>query len=145
MLNHIQELNAELCYIVNHRVKSAAGVMVAQDMLYVYRLLDSIGLSVELPMLLEMENKGAVNVANSWSMGRGTHHNVRNHFSRELKDEGLIVVKHVSGDENDADIFTKNTAAPVFNRHIRKFVDIDKYMEKNTPNLELGRVLDCRF
>ena len=30
--------------------ESAAGVMVAQDMLYVYRLLESIGLAVELPM-----------------------------------------------------------------------------------------------
>ena len=49
--------------------ESAAGVMVAQDMLYVYRLMDSIGLSVDLPMLLEMDNKGAVDLANNWSMG----------------------------------------------------------------------------
>ena len=56
---------------------------------------------------------------------------VRNHFLCELKDEGLIMVKHVPGDENEADIFTKNTAAPVFNKHIRKFVGIDKYMEEN--------------
>ena len=45
--------------------ESAAGVMVAHDMLYVYRLLESIGLSVELPMLLEMENSGAVELANN--------------------------------------------------------------------------------
>jgi hypothetical protein len=115
-------------------VESAAGVMVAHDMLYVYRLLDSIGLSVELPMLLEMDNKGAMDLANNWSMGGQTHHLVvRNHFLNELKDEGLIIVKHVPRDENETDIFTKNTAAPVFNRHIPKFVRVDKYMEENYP------------
>ncbi len=63
-----------------------------------------------------------------------THHvDVRNHFLHELKDEGLIVVKHVPGDENEADIFTKNTTASVFNKHIPKFVGIDKYMEENYP------------
>ena len=58
---------------------------------------------------------------------------VRNHFLHELKDEGLIVVKHVPGDENEADIFTKNTTASVFNKHIPNFAGIDKYMEENYP------------
>jgi hypothetical protein len=31
---------------------------------------------------------------------------VRQHYLRELKDEGLLVIKHVPGDDNDADIFT---------------------------------------
>ena len=58
---------------------------------------------------------------------------VRNHFLRELKDEGLIMLKHISGDENEADIFTKNTAASVFSRHIPKFVGLDKKMEERYP------------
>ena len=85
-------------------------------------------------MLLEMDKKGALDLANNWSVGRQTRYvDVPNHFLHELKDEGLIVVKHVSGDDNEEDIFTKNTAAPVFNRHIPKFVGIDKYMEENYP------------
>ena len=55
---------------------------------------------------------------------------VRNHFLHELKEEGLIIVKHVPGDVNEADIFTKNTAVSVFNRHMPKFVGVDKYMEE---------------
>ena len=47
--------------------KIAAGVMVAQDMLYTYHLLESLKLEVELPMVLEMDNAGAVDIANSWS------------------------------------------------------------------------------
>ena len=45
--------------------EGAAGVMTAQDILYVYRLLLSIGLKVKLPMILEMDNKGAVDLANN--------------------------------------------------------------------------------
>ena len=48
--------------------ESAAGVMVAQDMLYVYRLILLMGLEVELPMLLKMDNKRAVGLANNWSV-----------------------------------------------------------------------------
>ena len=115
--------------------EGAAGVMVAQDMLYAYRLLESLELQVELPMILEMDNKGAVDLANNWSVGGRTRHvDVRNHFLRELKDLGLLVVKFVPGDENDADIFTKNTSAAVFERHIPKFIGVDEYMENKPPS-----------
>ena len=55
---------------------------------------------------------------------------VRNHFLRDLKDEGLLIIRHVPGDENDADIFTKNVTGPIFQRHLPTFVGIDKYMEE---------------
>ena len=41
-------------------VEGAAGVTCAQDMLYVYHLIESLGQKVKLPMVLEMDNKGAV-------------------------------------------------------------------------------------
>eukprot|EP01082_Thalassiosira_pseudonana_P015113 g13562.t1 g13562 contig82:14183-14878(+) len=110
--------------------ESAAGVTETQDMLYAYNILKSLGLKVELPMILEMDNKGAVDLANSWSVGGRTRHiDVRMHFLRELKSQGLLVIKHVPGDDNDADIFTKNTTAAVFNKHVRNFVGNDEYVE----------------
>ena len=109
--------------------ESAAGVMVAQDMLYTYRMLTLMGLQVELPMILEMDNKGTVDLANNWSVGGRTRHvDVRNYFPRELKDEGVLIIKHVAGEDNEADIFTKNTSRPVFEKHICKFVRDDEYM-----------------
>ena len=53
---------------------------------------------------------------------------MRNYFLRELKDEGVLSIKHVSGEDNEADIFTKTTSGPVFEKHIRKFVGDDEYM-----------------
>ena len=103
--------------------ESATGVMIAQDMLNVNELSSSLGLEVKLPTILEMDNKGAVDLANNWSVGGSTRHlDVRNFFLREMKDNRLLMIKHIPSDENDADIFTKNTFALVFERHVPKFV-----------------------
>ena len=48
--------------------------MVAHDMLHIMRLLVLLGLKVKLPLLLEMDNKGAVDLVNNWSMGGRTRH-----------------------------------------------------------------------
>ncbi len=51
-----------------------AAVLCAQDMMYQKNTLESIGLKVELPMILEMDNKGAGNLVNSFSFGGRTRH-----------------------------------------------------------------------
>jgi hypothetical protein len=48
-----------------------------------------------------MDNKGAVDPANS---------DMRMHFLREMEDRGLLQIKHLPGDDNPANIFTKNTS-----------------------------------
>jgi hypothetical protein len=77
-----------------------------------------------------MDNQDTIDLANNFNLGGQAHCvEVRNDFLPEGKDEGLLVMKHIPRDENEADIFTKNTAAPVFNRHIPKFVGLDVFME----------------
>ena len=92
-------------------------------------------------MVLEMDNKGAVQLANNWSVeGRTRHIDVRNHFLRELKDLCIIEVRHVPGDENNLDIFTKNVTRAIFEKHLPKFVGKDEYMvKKHVYNLQLER------
>ena len=115
--------------------ETAAGVMVVQDMMYAYRILVSLGLKVKTPMILEMDNKGAVDLANNWSVGGRTRHvDVRNHFLRELKDQGLLLVQHIPGDQNDADIFTKNVPAALFNAHIPLYVGHDEYLHASAES-----------
>ena len=50
---------------------------------------------------------------------------VQNFFLCELKDEGLLIIKHLSGEENDAVIFMKNTVASIFERPTPKLVEND--------------------
>jgi hypothetical protein len=54
--------------------EQTAGVLCTQDMLYVKNVLESMGLKVKLPMCLEIDNKGAVDLANNWSIGGYTRH-----------------------------------------------------------------------
>ena len=61
----------------------------AQDMMYAKSLLESIELQVQLPMILEMDNKGAVDLLNYYSV-RGTTRNMqtRQYYFCELKEQG---------------------------------------------------------
>ena len=43
-------------------------------MIYQKNTLESIGLRVELPMVLEMDNRGAIDLINSFSVGGRTRH-----------------------------------------------------------------------
>jgi hypothetical protein len=58
-----------------------AAVLCVQDMLYTKNLIESIGLKVKLPMILEIDKKEAVDIINSFSVGGHTRHiNVRQCF-----------------------------------------------------------------
>jgi hypothetical protein len=51
-----------------------AAVLCVQDMLFGKNLLEVMGLEVELPMVLEVDNKGLVDIVNSFSVGERTRH-----------------------------------------------------------------------
>ena len=95
-----------------------AGVTCAQDMLYIMRVLESIGLKVKNPMVLEMDNKGAYDLTNNWSVGGRTRHiESRQFFLRDLKEEGTLKIEWIPGKENESDLLTKNLSGPDFKRH----------------------------
>lgn len=108
-----------------------AGYAAAQEMLYAKHVVESLGLKVKLPMVLEMDNKGAVDHSNSWSVGGHMRHvGTKQVFLRELKEEGILIIKWVSTDENEADLFTKNLDGPLFAKFAKAFVGDDEYNKK---------------
>jgi hypothetical protein len=107
-------------------------VMCVQDMLYIMRVLLSMGLQVELPMLLEIDNKGAKDLIYNWSVGgRLRHVEVKQFFLRELKEQGLIKVKWLNSEDNSADLFTKNLGGPLFTVHTETLCGPDDYYQYN--------------
>jgi hypothetical protein len=106
----------------------------AQDMLYSMRVIESLGLKVKKPMILEIDNKGAVDIANNWSVGgrtggRSRHIDTRFYFLRELKEADLIKTIWRSGTEMSSDVLTKNLARPLFEKHLRVYCGEDQYMK----------------
>jgi hypothetical protein len=93
-----------------------AGVKTAQDMLFVMRVMESMGLKVNKPMILLMDNLGTNDLTHNWkSIGGHTRHvHVCMHFLRELKEDSIIVVDWMSGNKNPSDLFIKNLPGPLF-------------------------------
>ncbi len=100
-----------------------AVVTCAQDMLHMKNVFESLGLKkFKLPMVLEIDNQGAVYLANNWRVGGRTRLiDVQSVFQRELKEAGVLVIKWIAGTANEADIFTKNLDVPTFQRYTKFF------------------------
>ncbi len=107
-----------------------AGATCVQDMLYMKNVMELLGLKIKLPMIQEMDNQGAVYLANNWSIGVGgrtRHIDVQSEFLRELKEAGVLVIKWIAGTVNEADIYTKNLDGPTFQQYTRVFTGGTEY------------------
>jgi len=103
--------------------KLVSGTSCAQEMLFVMRILESMNLKVQKPMILWIDNKGAVDLANNWSIGgRARYIGVHHYFLRELKEQGILLTKWKSSGSMRADLFTKNLPGPAFRKHAAQFV-----------------------
>ncbi len=93
-------------------------VLCVQDMIYGKILLESIVLKVQLPMILEMDNKGAVDLINSFRVGGCMCHiDIKQCFLTDLKEAKQLIVDWIPSSENNADMFTKNLDGPLFKKY----------------------------
>lgn len=84
-------------------------------------------------MILKMDNKGAIDLTNSWSFGGRTRHvDVRYYFLRELKEEGVIKVVWIPSEDNTADLMTKNLNRAAFKKHVGSLRGSDDVVEQST-------------
>jgi len=98
-------------------------VMCIREMMFLQKIVESLELQVELPMIIECDNKGAVDLVNGHPTSGGTKHiDVRLMYARELKEAGIIKVRWIPTEDNEADILTKNTDSVTFIRHSGKFM-----------------------
>ena len=99
-------------------------VMWVQEMMFVKKLIESLELQVELPMLVQCDNKTAVDLVNGHQSAGGTKHiDVRLHYAREMKETALIRVKWISTELNEVDVLIKNTDQRVFSKHCMKIMN----------------------
>jgi len=94
-----------------------------QEMLYVKKVIESIGLHVKLPMVLKVDNKGAKDFLNNWSVGGRTRHiDVRYLYLREAKEKNMLKIEWTSSKNNPSDLFTKNLNMELFKKHSATFI-----------------------
>ena len=81
-----------------------------------------MGLLVEYPMEIEINNSGAIDLVNDWSARRRTKYmQSRMFFLRDLKEKEILKVVWKKGINNTVDVFTKNLMGPDFTKCLNDF------------------------
>ena len=97
---------------------------VAKEVIYTKQLVESMGLKIKLPIVIRVDNVGAIYIANNHTISQRTKHiDIRAHFVREFIEDGILKIVFIRSEDNDADIFTKNTTEDLFIKHSSKNVE----------------------
>jgi hypothetical protein len=95
----------------------------AKDIKFVVQVLMSMGIPVKLPVIVRVDNVGAIFMAeNVTTSARTRHVDVRYHFVREFVEDGFIKIIFVRSEENTADIFTKNVTGALYDIHTKSII-----------------------
>ena len=98
---------------------------VVKELKFIVQLLQTMNITVELPITVHVDNVGAIWLSNNRNTGDRTKHigvDIRTSFVKEYQEDGKIIIKFVKSEDTEADIFTKNTSNIIFQRHQEKLV-----------------------
>jgi hypothetical protein len=97
---------------------------VAKEVIFVKQEVDAMGFKIKFPIMIKVDNVGAIYLANNYTTSQRTKHiDIRQHFVREFIEDGILKVIFAKSEDNDADIFTKNTTEELFHKHAKKNVE----------------------
>ena len=110
---------------------------VVKELKFIVQLLQTMNIEVELPITVYVDNVGAIWLSNNRTTSDRTKHiDIRTSFVKEYQEDGKIIIKFVKSEDNETDIFTKNTTNVIFQNHQKKLV-WDKGKVDNELNKEL--------
>ena len=111
---------------------------VVKELKFIVQLLQTMNIEVELPITVHVDIVGAIWLSNNHTMSDRTKHiDIRTSFVKEYQEDGKIIIKFVKSEENEADIFTKNTTNVIFSNHQKKLV-----WNKTNVDHEVNQELD---
>ena len=94
---------------------------VVKELKFIVQLLQTMNIDVELPITVYVDNVGAIWLSNNRTTSDRTKHiDIRTSFVKEYQEDGKIIINFVKSEENEADIFTKNTTNVIFQNHQKK-------------------------
>ena len=109
---------------------------VVKELIFIVKLPQKMNIEVELPITVHVDNVGAIWLSNNRTTGDRTKHiDIRTSFVKEYQEDGKII-KFVKSEDNEADIFTKNTTNVIFHNHQKKLV-----WDKNNVDNEMKQEL----
>ena len=98
-----------------------------------------MNIELELPITVYVDNVGAIWMSNNRATSDRTKHiDIRTSFVKEYQEDGKFIIKFVKSEENEADIFAKNTTNVIFHNHQKK-LEWDKTNVDNEMKQELNQ------
>ena len=95
---------------------------VAIELLHIIEVVIFLGQEQNDPIQVATDSKAAFDLCHRFTSAQNSRHVDRKLFKmRELRGAGRVVVRHIPGETNPADLFTKILARQPFEKH-RKFV-----------------------
>ena len=115
---------------------------------FLYQMLRNMEIKVPLPIKVQVDNVGAIWLANNSSMSERTKHvDLRAHFVTDMIKDQVIEINFVKSAEKDSDIMTKNQQGLHYMYAKSKLVyTVEEMNEKKAiegnEDEEMGRMLE---
>ena len=94
-----------------------------KDILFLKQAVESMGLKIVLPIIVRVDNIGAIFMSENVSATAKTKHvDIRSKFVKEFCEDGVLKIVFVRSEWNTSDIMTKNLRADLHARHAAKLV-----------------------
>jgi hypothetical protein len=95
----------------------------AKEIIFVLQVLESMGIEVKTPVVVRVDNMGAIFMTENSSSGTRTRHiDTRWHFVRELVEGKVVEIVFVRSADNVADGFNKNVSVEIHESHVGDYV-----------------------
>ena len=114
------------------------------EIMFLKQVLEFLGFEVKYPIVVHVDNMGAIYLANNQTTGVRTKHvDVRYHFVREFIEDGVVKIVYVKTDENCADMFTKNLSQKQFHYHATKYLkSVPNYTDENNKKEKAALMIE---
>ena len=105
------------------------------ELLFIKQILEFLNMSIEYPMVVWVDNIGAMLLAyNSVTSQQTKLVSVRYHFIRKYVAEGVVKIIFVKSKLNTADMFTKSLGQELYLRHRNDIMDGRNYDKSKSTN-----------
>ena len=90
---------------------------IVKEILYIIQIMEFLKMTVTLPVVVHVDNIGAIYMSHNAISRRTKHIDTRFHLVREHIEDGILKIQFVRSCKNTADIFTKNTSEETYVKH----------------------------
>ena len=95
----------------------------SKEVMFVAQLLESMQITVKYPVMVRVNNVGAIFMAsNIMTTSHTKHVDIWYKYVNEYVEDGIVKIIFVKSADNDSNILTKNLSAELYKKHARKMV-----------------------